>query len=486
MTPHIPLVPLQIQFPAPGMETLLLAFFVLLGLLSLAYMVSDREPRLIVAALVHAGGGCLALTAGDMLVLLLGWETMTFAAFFIITQRRTPENLSAGLRYIVTHMASAVLFFTGAVYQWHATGSLLVAPADAGAQPFFLAAILIKCAALPVHFWLIDAYPRAPYSGSVLLSVYTTKVGVFTAARILRFTPFNIPVIAYLGAFMAVFAVVGALRQNRARSLLAYHMVSQIGYMLAGVGLAAMPAAGRAAIDAGLLHAVNNIVYKSLLFMVVGVICRQYGHDDLRRMGGGIRKTPFTFIVALTASAAIVGVPPFNGFVSKELLKQAIPFPLITALLTAASVGTGLSFIKFIHLVFRRHDGISGRQLRDPPAVRRVPMMILAALCPVMGLLSGRIIPAASTVYAGPGAVISGLTPVLAAGLAWLVLRGRLLASAPAPLRMTILARTKVRPALSRIAQSVRRRHELRPQTAFALLFVFWIAVTFWLRNLVR
>ncbi|MCA1809653.1 MAG: hypothetical protein LC725_09420 [Lentisphaerae bacterium] len=333
---HVPYIPFAgplLQWPVARTETGLLAAFALLGGLTLIYALPDIRRGFLWAALIHVVGGILSLVAADLIMLLLGWELMTFSAFFIFTRERDADSLNSGLRYIVMHMGAAVLFFVGAAWQWQAAGSLAVTKVAPGAQLFFLGAILIKTAVMPLHFWLVDAYPRAGFAGSVLLAAYATKVGIFTAARLLNYLPGGVPVLSYIGALVAVAGAFAALRQCQARKLLAYHIVSQLGYMLAGVGLAS--ASGAAA---GLFHALNNVIYKSLLLMVAGVVCRQYGHEDLRRMGGAARRMPLTFCACLLAAAAIAGLPPMAGYASKELLKQALT-PSLNLLLWLASLG---------------------------------------------------------------------------------------------------------------------------------------------------
>ena len=482
--PFLPFYEFSLRLPQPGAETALFAFFVLLGALTLLYALPDRRPGTLIAMLLHAGGGLLALTAQDLIVLLLGWETMTFTAFFLLARTGRENALSAGLRYIVIHMASATLFFIGAAVHWQATGALAVAPATPAAQPFFLAAILIKTAMIPMHAWLIDTYPKASYAGSVLFSIYTTKVGVFTAARLLRVSLFDQPVLALVGATVAVLAVIGALRQRNARRLLAWHIVSQIGFMLAGVGLAVSMAGGRLGVEAGLFHAVNHIVYKSALLMVAGAVCRQFGHDDLHRMGGAGRGMPVTFAVAVVASLAIVGVPPFAGYASKELLKQASQTPLIPGLLLVASVGTGLSFIKFIALIFLKKPAPGcDLPLKDPPALQRIPMLILAAFCLINGLRPGWILSGTDIDIYTPSAVIFGLIPPLAAGLIWLGIRRRVLSvpdsAEPEPVVWPEAVGNRLSPLLPRL----RAWHAVHPHTAFMALFLFWIALAYWLGN---
>ncbi|MFN2351263.1 MAG: proton-conducting transporter membrane subunit [Kiritimatiellia bacterium] len=472
---HVPYIPFAgplLQWPVARTETGLLAAFALLGGLTLIYALPDIRRGFLWAALIHVVGGILSLVAADLIMLLLGWELMTFSAFFIFTRERDADSLNSGLRYIVMHMGAAVLFFVGAAWQWQAAGSLAVTKVAPGAQLFFLGAILIKTAVMPLHFWLVDAYPRAGFAGSVLLAAYATKVGIFTAARLLNYLPGGVPVLSYIGALVAVAGAFAALRQCQARKLLAYHIVSQLGYMLAGVGLAS--ASGAAA---GLFHALNNVIYKSLLLMVAGVVCRQYGHEDLRRMGGAARRMPLTFCACLLAAAAIAGLPPMAGYASKELLKQALT-PSLNLLLWLASLGTALSFIKFVYLIFLRRAPEPEVVINEAGALQLVPMLILAAVCVLNGVWPGLLVPGAQ-VYA-PGALLAGLLPILAALLLWQVAHKRL-ARQVAPADVTLVM---VATGISRMAAllpRLRAWHDLHPQTAFMLVFWFWLGLAWWL-----
>lgn len=450
-------------------------YFALLGLLVLLFMLPDRKLGMFIASLFHVVGGLLTLAANDLIGMLFGFELMTFSAFSIIIQRRDRAALRSGLRYIVVHIISAGLFFAGAVWHWHLTGSLAVALAAPAAQPLFLASILIKTAMVPLHFWLVDAYPQAPYSGGVLLSVFTTKAGVYAAARLLRVGWLGQPMVAWIGAVVAVVAVVGAVRQRRARNLLAYHIVSQVGYMMAGVGLAGVGMAGETAIPAGIFHATNNTVYKPLLLMVAASVCRCFGHDDLYRMGGALRCMPKTFVIAVIASAAIVGVPPTSGYASKELLKQATDNQLMIGLLSLASVGTGLSFIKFVYLIFLRPPSGPLPALRDPGLLKLAPMLILAALCLFNGLWPALISSDFAAVYYTPKAVGIGLLPPLVAAAIWVAGRGQVLDRMPAAraIRWPEWIEQHMGPGYARL----RAWHNVHPQTVFLALFVFWIAL---------
>ncbi|MCG8481623.1 MAG: hypothetical protein MI724_21180, partial [Spirochaetales bacterium] len=289
--------------PPTGIEQALLGVYLLIGGLGVALALAVRDRPLCIAAAVHALSGVLSVLAHDLLTLLVAWELLTFSAFAIIRRgpgRALPLVHAGGSRlgpargsgneraeraaywYLAAQICAAALFFVAIVVHAGESGSLAVAPLEAPAQPFMVSAVLVKTAMMPLHGWLIGSYTRAGFLGSFILSAYATKVGVYTAAESVVFVHGALPILSTVGAVVAVCAVLFALAQHSARRLLSYHIISQVGYMLAGVGLAGTGEAG-VGITAGLFHSVNHILYKALLFLVVAVVADRVGHDDLRR-----------------------------------------------------------------------------------------------------------------------------------------------------------------------------------------------------------
>ncbi len=243
----------------------------------------------------------------------------------------------------------------------------------------------VNIAFIPLHTWLPDAYPRANFVASVFLSVYTTKAAVYLLARAQPGTEF----IAFMGALMAVYGVIFAVFQNDMRRLLSYHIVSQVGYMVAGIGilgwLGAADAVGQLGLDGGMAHLFNHILYKALLFMAVGVIIWKTGENALSRVGGLQKKMPVTAIAFWIAAFSIAGVPLFNGFVSKGMVLLAAEHTSIWlwVLLEIASFGTFLSFLKLGYFAFLR-PGTT--EASDPPLLMQAAMLGTAALCIIIGI----------------------------------------------------------------------------------------------------
>ncbi|MDO9535805.1 MAG: proton-conducting transporter membrane subunit, partial [Bacillota bacterium] len=264
-----------------------------------------------------------------------------------------------------------------------ATGSLLIAVPAAG-LPFFIIGIGMKSVFLPLHIWLPWSYPSASFASSVVLAGLTTKVGVFAVARILP--PHQ--AIAVMGACMAIFGATCALLQSDLRRLLSYHIISQVGFMVAGVGLGS-----HYSVDGGLLHLVNHMLYKALLFMSAGALIYTTGKHDLHDFHEDEKKTnippiwltvPVATLGAVIGALAISGTPLFNGFVSKYLLKKAVHgVSPVEYMLIVAGVGTSISFCKFVYFGF-----IKGRArvTREITSSMRAAILALSGLCILFGI----------------------------------------------------------------------------------------------------
>nr|WP_241768024.1 proton-conducting transporter membrane subunit [Haloferax sp. ATB1] len=269
---------------------------------------------------------------------------------------------------------------------WHyvEVGTFLFSATDgiAAGVPAALAAlgIGVNVGFVGLHTWLPDTYPRPHFAASVFLSVYTTKTGVYGLAR--AFPDGNLA-IAYMGTAMAVVGVGYALMQNDMRRLLAYHIQSQVGYMVAGVGI------GTALATAGAFaHVYNHILYKALLFMTAGVVLSQTGEENLKYLGNLRGALPATALAFTVAALSISGFPGFNGFVSKGMITAAAHkehLDGIFYLLLAGGVGTFMSFIKFGYYAFFR-DADRDWSLDRAGTGQSVAMLGVAGLCVAFGL----------------------------------------------------------------------------------------------------
>jgi formate hydrogenlyase subunit 3/multisubunit Na+/H+ antiporter MnhD subunit len=366
--------------------------FALITFFAILYAAAVAAPRLHLYALLYAGASLGVVFAGDWITLLFFWELMAVTSTFLIWQEGG-EAIGAGYRYLLWHGLGGTLLAVGIALLFMGGGSPVVGPLAGipGASYQLWASVLIvlgigvNIAFIPLHTWLPDAYPRANFIASVFLSVYTTKAAVYLLARAQPGTEF----IAFMGAIMAVYGVIFAVFQNDMRRLLSYHIVSQVGYMVAGIGilgwLGSADAVGQLGLDGGMAHLFNHILYKALLFMAVGVIIWKTGENALSRVGGLQKKMPVTAIAFWIAAFSIAGVPLFNGFVSKGMVLVAAEHTSVWlwVLLEIASFGTFVSFLKLGYFAFLRPGT---NEASDPPLLMQAAMLGTAALCIIIGL----------------------------------------------------------------------------------------------------
>jgi len=353
--------------------------------LAVLYAAGFAKPWMHLFAMLYAGTSMGIVFAGDWITLLVFWELTAIVSTLLIWEAGG-EAVRAGYRYFMFHgfgggmlaAGVALLFLQGA-------NPIVGAISGFWASLFIVIGIGVNVCMIPLHTWLPDSYPKAHFAASVFLSVYTTKAAVYLLARAHPATD----LVAFMGAIMAVYGVSFAVLQTNMRKLLSYHIVSQVGYMVAGVGLASWPGIatqiGNLALDGGMAHVFNHILYKALLFMTVGVIIWQTGENTLEKLGGLLKKMPITAVAFWVAAFSISGVPLFNGFVSKGMIMSAAEQQnaIVWILLEIASFGTFLSFLKLGYFAFLREGTI---EAKDPPLTMKIAMLGTAVLCVAIGV----------------------------------------------------------------------------------------------------
>jgi multicomponent Na+:H+ antiporter subunit D len=355
--------------------------FAIVALIGSIYALHVENHGQHIAAFVYAGSSLGVTFAGDLLTLFIFWELMAFTSVWLIWSRRQQASIAAGFRYLLVHTVGGVLLLAGIVIYFGTTGSIAFEPIREQGAAFYLILIgfMINAAVPPLHAWLTDAYPEATVTGAVFLSAFTTKTAVYTLIRAYPGTE----ILIWLGAIMAVHGVVYAVLANDIRRLLAYHIVSQVGYMVAGVGM------GTAlALNGTTAHAFTHILYKGLLFMGAGAVIHMTGRSKLTELGGLYRWMPLTFILYMVGGFSISAFPLFSGFVSKSMVVSAAAEDHLTwiwLLLTLASAGTFLhTGLKLPYFTFLGND--SGIRTTDPPRNMVVAMGIAAFLCIFIGV----------------------------------------------------------------------------------------------------
>ena len=360
--------------------------FSIMALLGMVYALHVKDDVQHVSALTYAGGALGIAFAGDFVSLLVFWELIAISSTLLVWQRRQPAAVAAGFRYLLVHVVGGLILLAGIIVHWSETGSLafvgMESFAGGAAWTLILVAFLLNAAVPPLGAWLPDAYPEATVTGAVFMTAFTTKSAVYVLIRGFAGTE----LLVWLGAAMAVYGVVYAVLENDARRLLAYHIISQVGYMVCGVGI------GTAlAVNGASAHAFAHILYKALLFMGAGAVLEVTRLRKLSDMGGLYKTMPVTLGLYMVGAFAISAVPLFSGFVSKSMVVSAAGEShqaLIFLMLTLASAGTFLhTGLKLPYYMFFGKD--SGVRGQEPPKNMLVAMGLAATACVLIGVFPG-------------------------------------------------------------------------------------------------
>jgi multicomponent Na+:H+ antiporter subunit D len=340
----------------------------------------DQPNRLEVpAALVYAGSALGVTLAGDLLTVFACWEVMAVGSTLVLWS--ASGTRAASFRYLMVHLLGGMLLMAGVVGHVAQEGStaFTVMTLDSQSHWLILAGFLVNAAAPPLSAWLPDAYPEASWSGTVFLSAFTTKTAVYVLLRGFPGTDF----LVYVGLVMIFYGIIYALLENDMRRILAYSIVNQVGFMVAGVGIGTEMALNGAA-----AHAFTHIIYKALLLMSAGAVLRMTARRKCTDLGGLFRTMPLTTACGIVGALSISAFPLTSGFVSKSMISQAAADDHLFSvwlLLTAASAGVFLhAGIKFPWFVFFQKD--SGLRPAEPPLTMRLAMVLFAVLCIGLGI----------------------------------------------------------------------------------------------------
>ncbi|MCG8637050.1 MAG: Na(+)/H(+) antiporter subunit D, partial [Desulfobacterales bacterium] len=326
--------------------------------------------------------------AGDLFTLFFSLEIMSWAPFFLLLFGKSKNAMAAAIRYILWHHVSGLLILSGILIHVHQTGSIEFTSlpwgwdTDYPGSVLMLSGFVINSATVPFHSWLSDTYSEASPGGSVYMTAFTTKTAVF--CMITAFA--GVELLIWMGVISAVFAVFMAVLENDGRRLLSYHIVSQVGYMVAGVGIGTQMAVNGAA-----AHAFCHILYKALLYMGAGCVLTVAGTVKFHKLGGLYKYMPISFWLTMIGAFSISGFPLFSGFISKTMTIEASELahlPVLYLLLETASIGT------FLHTGLKLPWNIWFQGRKEPPAGIHSRLKESAVNSPVnmlaaMGILSG-------------------------------------------------------------------------------------------------
>ena len=343
------------------------------------------------AAWFYAAGSLGIIYCGDYLSLFLFWEMMAFASVFLIWFRRGQQSLPVGYRYLLIHTIGGIILLAGILLRYRAVGNITFDLMDVAHPELYTWLIMIgfglNAAMVPLHSWLPESYSEASFNGAVFLCAFTTKTAVYVLARACA----GMEILVVLGVIMALYGVIYAVMENDIRKLLAWSIVSQVGYMVAGIGIGT-----EMAINGAVAHAVVHILYKSLLLMGTGSVLYMTGKTKFTELGGLYAKMPATFFFTLIGCLSISAAPCFAAYVSKSMIITAgFEHHLNWAswLLMFGATGTfmynGLKLPYFLFFGPNNCSAETWKKAGDPSWNMMIAMTLGATLCVLVGTAPG-------------------------------------------------------------------------------------------------
>jgi multicomponent Na+:H+ antiporter subunit D len=419
---------LGVQLNCDGLSALMIVIinFIALAVIiyAAAYMRRFTTPwlfRSLFLLMVAAMNGIVL--AGDLFNLYLFIEMSAICSYALVAFGCESDELEASFKYLTLGVLASTFILVGVAILYSLTGHLNMAkvadgvarltaeakghgmgfaPAVMLAAGCLIAGLSLKAAMVPFHAWLPDAHPSAPAPISAMMSgVLIKAAGVYAMARIvfnvLGVTESYANILMTLGALSMVIGVFLAVKQFDLKRLLAYHSISQMGYVVVAIGAAAgvlsRPTPDKAlaglCLFGGLFHLLNHAIFKSLLFLTSGSIEQAAGTRNLKEMGGLNRHMPVTSFCCRIGALSISGVPPFNGFFSKLIIIVALVlagYPVLAGLAGLVAFVTLLSFIKVQRYALEGECSPGSAAAVESPWPMGLGMLILAAACLLAGL----------------------------------------------------------------------------------------------------
>ncbi len=390
--------PIGIALVADRLAVLLLATSTIALLAVLVYAVSqkstDEELRGFHGVYqMLAAGVALALLTGDLFTLFVAFEVMLTASYVLLTHRAGGSETRATLTYVVIGLVASSLLLTAIALIYAVTGTVNIADLTVklDAVPSGLRAGLgwmlfmvfgIKAAIFPLFFWLPDSYPLAPTPVTALFAGLLTKIGVYAIIRTQTLLfPSDGPVtfMLVIAGFTMIVGVLGAIAQKDIKRILSFHIVSQIGYMIMGLGFFTV-----AGVTAAIVFMIHQIIVKASLFLVGGLVESSEGTGAIDAVNGVARRSPWIAALFLPAALSLAGFPPFSGFVGKLALVEAgfgAGSWAIVGVSLVASVLTAFSMTKIWGGVFW------GKPTDERPVAVQRGMMVATASLIAVGLV---------------------------------------------------------------------------------------------------
>ncbi len=365
---------------------------------------AGADPQVVAPVLlVLTSGVALAIVTGDLFTLFVAFEMILVASYVLLTHQGRRGQIRSGMTYVVINLLASTLFLLGVAFVYAATGTVNMAllaeripQLDAGTRigigTWFLVVFGSKAAMFPLFSWLPDSYPTAPTTITAVFAGLLTKIGVYSLIRFHTLTDMvdlGPIVLVAAGATMLV-GVAGALAQDDMKRILSFHIVSQIGYMLLGLGLFSV-----AGVAGAILFLVHQIPVKTVLFLVGGLVESTHGTSALDRIGGLATRWPLLGALFAVPALSLAGLPPFSGFVAKLALVDAAIAESSTPIVVVALAGSLLTLLSMTKIWLGVFWGAPAGAPAVPSVRGSLGTMVLATGLAVAGTL-------AVAVFAGP------------------------------------------------------------------------------------
>ncbi len=437
-----------IKFSVDAMGLLFAIFTALLwwvaSLYALVYMKHEhKRTRFYFFWLLTLSANLGVVLAGDLFSLFVFFEALGLLAYPLVIHTEKEDALKAGLKYLWMTIFGGLNLLFGILLLYRYTGTFALLPAleelqEAGSLRYIISGLMIlgfgvKAGMVPVHVWLPDAHPAAPSPASALLSGVMIKAGAYGIIRVVsnifrppfagehvgggaenlwRVTSSLGYTILWIGIVTMFLGVVMALLQENSKRMLAYHSISQMGYILMGIGCAGyLGHEGALGFVGAIYHVANHALFKACLFLGAGAVFYRTAELNMYKLGGLWRRMPLTAILTLIAALGISGIPLFNGFVSKTILHHAISesvhfggirLKIAEIIFIITGGGTLASFMKLTIFTFLGRMPEKYKAVKSAPPLMIVSMTLLASIIVLFGifphlLINGFLIPALKT-----------------------------------------------------------------------------------------
>ena len=367
---------------------------------------SGAEPSVVgPMLLVLTAGVALSILTGDLFTLFVAFELMLVASYVLLTHQGRAGQVRSGMTYVVINLFASTLFLFGVAFVYAATGTVNLALLAQrvpelgdgvrwGIGLWFLVVFGTKAAMFPLFSWLPDSYPTAPTTITAVFAGLLTKIGVYSMVRFHTLTGMDDlgPIILVIAGITMIVGVAGALAQDDMKRILSFHIVSQIGYMLMGLGLFSV-----VGVAGAVIFIVHQIPVKTVLFLAGAMVESDRGTSALGRVGGLIGSRPWLALLFALPALSLAGLPPFSGFVAKLALVEAGIASTSIAIVVVALVGSALTLLSMVKIWSGVFWGVSPEEHDVDPRLTRRGWLTMSSAATVMMTVT-----LAIALFAGP------------------------------------------------------------------------------------